>query len=74
MHVAKLGLEGNIPSLFYGDETYCVLLVDPGQNLISILLLTTELETLAPSWAIFNTLAHLTSTLAWEKWVVSNHI
>jgi hypothetical protein len=21
--VAKLGLEGNIPSLFYGDGTYC---------------------------------------------------
>ncbi len=23
MHVTKLGLEGNIPSLFYGDETNC---------------------------------------------------
>ncbi len=23
MHVAKLGLESNIPSLFYGDGTYC---------------------------------------------------
>jgi hypothetical protein len=23
MHVTKLGLEGNIPSLFCGDGTYC---------------------------------------------------
>jgi hypothetical protein len=36
--------------------------MDPGQNLISIFLLTTKLETLAPFWAISNVLAHLTST------------
>jgi hypothetical protein len=38
-----------------------VLLVDPSQNLIFAPLLITELETLAPSWAIFDALAHLTS-------------
>jgi hypothetical protein len=44
--------------------------VDFDQNLVSIPLLIVELETLAPSWAISNNLAHLTSTLAWEKWVI----
>jgi hypothetical protein len=55
-------------------EQIVVLLVDFGQNPIFAPLLTFELETLAPSWAISNVLAHLTSTLAWEKWVVSNQI
>jgi hypothetical protein len=43
-----------------------VLLVDPSQNFIFVPLLTTKLETLAPSWAIFDALAS-----TWEKWVVS---
>jgi len=55
-------------------EHIIVLLVDPNQNHILVPLLIVELETLAPSWAIFNTLAHLTSTPTWEKWVVSNQI
>jgi hypothetical protein len=37
-----------------------VLLMDHGQNLISTPLLTIELETLTPSWAIFDALAPLT--------------
>jgi hypothetical protein len=48
--------------------------VDPSQNLIFAPLLTTKLEILTPSWAIFDALAHLASTLAWEKWVVLDHI
>jgi hypothetical protein len=46
-----------------------VLLVDPSQNFNFFPLLTIKLETLAPSWAIFDALASI-----WEKWVVSNHI
>jgi hypothetical protein len=30
------------------------LLVDPSQNLVYVLVLTTELKTLAPFWTIFN--------------------
>jgi hypothetical protein len=52
-------------------EQIVVLLVDFGQNPIFVPLLTFELETLAPSWAIFDTPTHLTFGLAWEKLVVS---
>jgi len=55
-------------------EQIVVLLVDHGQNLIYAPLLTNELKTLAPSWAISNAPAHSTSTLAWEKWVVLDQI
>jgi len=48
--------------------------VDPGQNPISIPLLTIELETLAPFWAIFYALTHLTFAPALERWVVSHQI
>jgi hypothetical protein len=51
-----------------------VLLVDPGQNPISTLLLIIELETLAPSWAIFDVLALLTFAPTWEKLEVFDHI
>jgi hypothetical protein len=51
-------------------EQIIVLLVDHGQNLVSVLLLTIDIETLAPSWAISNIPTHLTSVPAWEKWVV----
>jgi hypothetical protein len=43
-------------------EQIVVLLVDPCQNLVFALLLTIELETLAPSWAISNAPTHLIST------------
>jgi hypothetical protein len=46
-------------------EQIVVLLVDPGQNPISAPLLITELKILVPSWAIFDTLAHMTSIRAW---------
>jgi hypothetical protein len=46
------------------------LLVDLGQNLVSILLLITILETVASSWAIFDTHANETFALAWEKLIV----
>ncbi len=52
-------------------EQIVVLLVDPVQNPISTPLMTTKLETLAPSWAIFDAPIHLTFVLAWEKFVVS---
>jgi hypothetical protein len=55
-------------------EHIVVFLVDLGQNLVSIPLLTIKLETLPLSWAISNAPTRLTSTLTWEKWVVSNHI
>ncbi len=45
-------------------------MVDRGQNHVSIHLLTIELEALAPSWAIFDALAHPIYVPAWEKWVV----
>jgi len=49
------------------------LLVDPSQNLVYAPLLTIVLEIMAP-WAIFDTLADQTFTLAWEKLVVLDHI
>jgi hypothetical protein len=52
-------------------EQIVVLLVDLGQTLAYVPLLTTKVETLIPFWAIFDALAHLTFALAWEKWVVS---
>jgi hypothetical protein len=55
-------------------EHIVILLVDPGQNLLSVPLLIAELETQAPSSAIFNVLAHLTSTPTWEKLVVLDKI
>jgi hypothetical protein len=51
-------------------EHIVVLLVDRGQNPAFALLLTIEVETFTPSWAISNAPTHLTSILAWEKWVV----
>jgi hypothetical protein len=48
--------------------------VDPSQNPAFAHLLTAEVESLIPSWAILDALAHLTSTFAWEKWVVLGHI
>jgi len=44
--------------------------MDHDQNLVFVPLLTVKLETLAPFWAIFDILAHQTSTLAWEKLVI----
>ncbi len=55
-------------------EHIVVLLVDTCQNHVFIPLLTIELETLVPSWAIFDTPTHLTYVHAWEKWVVSDQI
>jgi hypothetical protein len=55
-------------------EHIVVLLADTCQNHVFIPLLTIELETLVLSWAIFDTLAHLTYVHAWEKWVVSYQI
>ncbi len=52
-------------------EQIVILLVDPIPNPISTPLMTTKLETLAPSWAIFDVPIHLTFVLAWEKLVVS---
>jgi hypothetical protein len=48
-------------------EHIVVPLVNLNQNHVSIPLLITKLETLAPSWAISN-------ALAWEKLVVSYQI
>jgi hypothetical protein len=67
MLVIKLGFEGNNLSLFCGDGTYCCIYGDPCQNLVFVPLLTTELETFAPSWPIFNIPTHLTYVFAWEK-------
>jgi hypothetical protein len=55
-------------------EHIIVLLVDPGQNPLSIPLLAIKLKTLTPSWAIFDALAHLKFAHAWEKLVVLNQI
>jgi hypothetical protein len=55
-------------------EQITKLLVDHDQNLVSSPLLTTELESLAPFWAIFETLAHYTSTPTWEKLVILDQI
>jgi hypothetical protein len=62
MPIVKLGFEGGIPSLFYGDGT--------NQSPVSTPLLTTILETMAPSWAISNTPSNQTSAPTWEKLVV----
>jgi hypothetical protein len=55
-------------------EQIVILLVDPGQNLVFVVLLTTKLKTLAPSLVLSNVLAHRTFALTWEKWMVSDHI
>jgi hypothetical protein len=55
-------------------EEIVVLLVDLGPNLIFALLLTIELETPAPSWAISNAFTHLISAPAWERFVVLDQI
>jgi hypothetical protein len=55
-------------------EQTVVLMVDPGQNHVSIILLTTKLEALAPSWAISDALAHPIYVIDWEKWVVQDRI
>jgi hypothetical protein len=41
--------------------------VDPSQNHVSTHLLVVEVETLAPSWAIFNVLAHMIFVPTWER-------
>jgi hypothetical protein len=46
------------------------LLVDFSQNPISTSLLSIVIETMAFSWAIFDTLANQTFAPAWEKLVV----
>ncbi len=48
--------------------------MDPGQNPICAILLTIVFETMAPSWAIFDTLANQTFTPAWEKLGVLDQI
>jgi hypothetical protein len=42
-------------------------MVDPDQNHVFVPLLTSKLETMVLSWAIFDTLAHLTFAPSWEK-------
>jgi hypothetical protein len=53
-------------------EQIVVLLVDFNQNLVYAPMLTVQLETLTPSWAIFDGPTHLTFAPTWEKWVVSD--
>jgi len=48
-------------------EHIVVLLVDPSQNHVFAHLLVVEVETLAPSWAIYNFLAHLIFVPTWER-------
>ncbi len=55
-------------------EQIIVPLVVPGQNPIYAFMVTIELETLAPSWAIFNVLVHRTFAPAWEKLVILDQI
>ncbi len=48
-------------------EHIVVLQVDPSQNHVFVPLLVVEVETLAPSWAISNVLAHLIFAPTWGK-------
>jgi hypothetical protein len=48
-------------------EYIIVLLVDPSQNHVFVLLRTIELETLAPSWAISIAPIHSNSAPSWKK-------
>jgi hypothetical protein len=48
-------------------EHIVVLLVDPSQKHVFAPLLVVEVETLAPSWASSNVLAHMISIPTWEK-------
>jgi hypothetical protein len=61
MPIVEISLENNIPSFFYVLEHIVVFLMDSDQNPISTPLLTVKLETLAPSWAIFDAPTHSTS-------------
>jgi hypothetical protein len=51
-----------------------MVMVDPCQNILSTLLLTIELKTLAPSSSISNTPTHQAFILAWDKLVVFDQI
>jgi hypothetical protein len=68
--VAELGLKGSIPSLLCGVGTYSCTYSGSKSRSCYILLVAIELEILAPSWAIFDDLAHLIFALAWERYVV----
>jgi hypothetical protein len=60
----NLVLKATYLHYFVVMEWIVVFLVDPGQNVVFILLLTIKLETLAFSWAISNAPTLLTFTLA----------
>ncbi len=68
--IAKLSLEGSIPSLFCGTRTYCCISGGFSPYFVSILLLHIKLEILVPSWAFSTVPIHLISTFAWERNVV----
>ncbi len=55
-------------------EQIIVVIMDLGQNLVYGLLLTIELKTLVPSWAISNIVAHHASAPALDKLVVFDQI
>ncbi len=74
MHVVELSLEGNIPSLFCGDGICCCTFSGYWSKSYICSYLTTKFKTLAPSWAIFDALAHLIYAHAKEKLVVLDQI
>ncbi len=55
-------------------EQIVIPLVVPSQNHVYVLMLTVELETLTPSWAMSNAHVHHASTHAWEKLVILDQI
>jgi len=73
VHVAELGLEGNI---LYSMvlEQIVAFLVDLIPGLVYVPLLRAKIKILAPSRAIYGVPSHLIYALFLEKYVVLDHI
>jgi hypothetical protein len=70
MNVAKISLEGNMPSLFYGNGTNCWIFYGSWSKSYICSYLIVVLKTMAPSWAISNTPIDQTFAFSWEKLIV----
>jgi hypothetical protein len=70
MNVAEISLEGNMPSLFYGNGTNCWIFYGSWSKSYICSYLIVVLKTMAPSWAISNTPIDQTFVFSWEKLIV----
>jgi len=69
----NLVLKATYLHYFVVMEYIIVLLVDPGQNHVFVLLLVAKLETLTPFWSISNVPAHPIFAHVWEIFIIIKH-